>query len=142
MGTVHVRDMLDDDTPWACESSLRRLKVCFKVDQDISEAGQRILLERLSRLYNLELLDLSCEKRAVYSLDLRLESGLEQLATLTRLEELALFRTEQGTTIRDVHWMIDHWKNLKRFRGLRRSRYYPLGYMLRTLNHAGISTAK
>ncbi|KAK3810274.1 MAG: hypothetical protein J3Q66DRAFT_391397 [Benniella sp.] len=94
MGTVHVRDMLDDETPWACESSLRRLKVCFEVDQDISEAGQRILLERLSRLYNLELLDLSCEKRVVYSLDLRLESGLEQLATLIRLEELALFRTE------------------------------------------------
>ncbi|KAK3810276.1 MAG: hypothetical protein J3Q66DRAFT_391399 [Benniella sp.] len=88
MGIVHVRDMLADDAPWACESSLRHLDVCFKVEADASEAEKRVLLERLSRLHNLKQLDLSTRAFLVQSLDLRLESGLEQLATLTQLEEL------------------------------------------------------
>ncbi|KAK3810275.1 MAG: hypothetical protein J3Q66DRAFT_352675 [Benniella sp.] len=118
MGTVpvQVRDMLNDDAPWVCEDSLKHLAVCFNVEEDISKAGQRILFERLSRLHKLEQLDLSC-KPPVQSLDLRLEAGLEQLATLTRLEELTFRGTVQKMKVKDAEWMIEHWKSLKSVKG-------------------------
>ncbi|KAK3810306.1 MAG: hypothetical protein J3Q66DRAFT_352736 [Benniella sp.] len=89
MGIVQVRDMFEHDGPWACESSLKRLGVYFKVDDNVSEAEQRMLFERLSKLHRLERLDLSTETGVVHVLDLRQESGLGNMATLTRQEELA-----------------------------------------------------
>jgi len=73
-------------------------------------------LERLSRLHNLKQLDLSTRAFLAQSLDLRLESGLEQLATLIQREELNFSGTVQRMKMVDVEWMIGHWKNLKRLR--------------------------
>ena len=89
MGVVQVRGMFDHDGPWACESSLKRLGVYFKVDDNVSEAEQRMLFERLSKLHRLERLDLSTETGVVHVLDLRQESGLGNMATMTRHEELS-----------------------------------------------------
>ncbi|KAK3810271.1 MAG: hypothetical protein J3Q66DRAFT_352668, partial [Benniella sp.] len=113
MGPIQVRDMLDDDTPWACESSLRYLGGGFNINDGTEEAGQRVLLERLSRFRNLESLDLVCQPPRPKTLDLRLESGLDQLVTLTQLRVITVFHTRPGMTMNEVKWMIKHWKNLK-----------------------------
>lgn len=141
MGTVQVREILKDDAPWVCERSLKHLGVCFKVENHIAKPGQKVLLERLSRLCNLELLDLSSLTSLVQSLDLRLESGLEQLATLTRLEELTIVNTTQKMKKKDVEWMIQHWKNLKCIKGpLNGHDGVERQGMLARLGEAGIAT--
>ncbi|KAK3810272.1 MAG: hypothetical protein J3Q66DRAFT_352670 [Benniella sp.] len=142
VGPIQVRDMLDDDTPWACESSLRYLGGGFNVDEGIEEAGQRVLLERLSRFHNLELLSLVCEPPRSKTLDLRLESGLNQLATLTRLQAINVRHTGQEMTMNEVEWIIKHWKNLRRFIGALHYNDDKSREMIARLREAGISTER
>jgi len=115
IGTVQVHDLVEDSTPWACERSLRQLQVCIKASDTVGETEQR-MFERLSRLRNLELLSLS-SGMLLHGLGLCLGSGLEQLTTLTRLVELDFINTVQKMTMKDVEWMIEHWKSLKDVRG-------------------------
>lgn len=113
-------DYFMDGEPWACERSLKVLEVCFEISPWKTEAGQEALLERLSRLSNLERLDL-CDRETldnVLTLDFRLEKGLERLGALRRLEELKINRTIQELTNQDVEWIIKHWRNLKRLEGV------------------------
>jgi hypothetical protein len=142
MGPIQVRDMLDDDAPWACESSLRYLGGGFNVDESTEEAGQRVLLERLSRFRKLESLSLMCELPRSKSLDLRLESGLDQLATLTQLRVINVVHTDQEMTMNEVEWILKHWKNLRRFNGALHYNDAKSREMIARLCKAGISTER
>ncbi|KAG0229008.1 hypothetical protein B0O80DRAFT_463671 [Mortierella sp. GBAus27b] len=131
--------MEDDDAPWACEGSLKVLEVCFQVLYKEKEVQQSALLERLSKFSNLERLDLSNRQSSGLSLDFRLESGLGQLATLTRLKELAFGYTMQEMTAEDVQWMIHHWKDLKSVEGtLNVKDKIECGRMVAMFHEAGI----
>ncbi|KAI8348090.1 hypothetical protein B0O80DRAFT_502221 [Mortierella sp. GBAus27b] len=109
-----------DATPWACEKSLRTLEVCFEFTSRDATEQQDSLLRLLSRLSNLERLDLSNEGslETVFSLDLRLDRGLVQLATLRRLEKLNICRTAQRMALEDIEWIITHWGSLKTLEGI------------------------
>jgi hypothetical protein len=136
-GEVRDCDAMVDDAPWACECSLRDLKVQFRP----KKVEQRGLIRRLSRFRNLERLDVS---NWVYHLpgpDFRLESGLDQLATLTRLKELRLTRTDQAMTLKDLEWMIDHWKNIEAISGTLNSDDLESGRLWLRCNEAGISVS-
>jgi len=117
VGTIKVNDMLHDHAPWACENSLKLMRIDFKFEDDVVAAEQMVLFERISKLHNLKKLVLSTLTSVVQSLDLCLESGLKQLVTLTQLEELYFDKTFQQMTMKEVEWMIKHWKNLRIIRG-------------------------
>lgn len=118
---MFAREFQEEEAPWACERSLKTLEVCFRVSYASEGTEQRILMERISRLYMLERLDISNQEDSpgsVFSLQFSLGKGLEQLATLTSLKELVVEYTEQKMTGEDVAWMIRSWKNLKSVDGL------------------------
>jgi hypothetical protein len=93
------------------------MRIDFKFEDDVVAAEQMVLFERISKLHNLKKLVLSTLTSVVQSLDLCLESGLKQLVTLTQLEELYFDKTFQQMTMKEVEWMIKHWKNLRIIRG-------------------------
>ncbi|KAF9953925.1 hypothetical protein BGZ65_004347 [Modicella reniformis] len=113
-------DYFLDGVPWACEKSLKVLEICFEVLPRMRSEDLGPLLILLSRLRNLERLDLTDPEASlsnILSLEFRLDKGLEQLATLTRLKRLVIERTIQESTMEDVEWMINHWRNLKCIEG-------------------------
>jgi hypothetical protein len=101
IGSVMSQDILDGQ-PWICEQSLEVLFASFGLTplQD-TDYHQRQVIQRISRLANLKELTLAHDRDGA-SLDLRLESGLEQLATLKRLEKLWLYSTTQRLSVQDV----------------------------------------
>ncbi|KAF9152108.1 hypothetical protein BG015_005767 [Linnemannia schmuckeri] len=109
--------------PWACRR-LRRLVVFFSMadNKDNNEANS-LLFEQLSRLEQLEEIDVSQTTRygSDYKLiyepapQWRLDHGLAQLSTLTRLWRLTCDSTKQDMRIEDVEWMLAHWPLLRRF---------------------------
>jgi len=52
-----------------------------------------------------------------YQLDLKLDSGLGLLSTLTRIRELNCERLRTGMEFGDLQWMVQHWKALERLVG-------------------------
>ncbi|KAF9938949.1 hypothetical protein BGZ65_011839 [Modicella reniformis] len=117
-----IQDVTEVDIPWGCEVSLKRLEVCFQISSTAKDDNekQEVLFKRLSKLHNLERLDISNQDESpgnVQSLNFRLSQGLDQLATLTCLKELVLDYTKQQMTIEDVEWMIRHWRNFKSVEG-------------------------
>ncbi|KAG0284806.1 hypothetical protein BGZ97_008054 [Linnemannia gamsii] len=76
-------------------------------------------LARLTKLQSLNISDWEDEEDAENpTLDLRLESGLDQLGSLQDLEDLE-FRCEGGTyiTAADAHWMVNNWPAMKNVSG-------------------------
>ncbi|KAK3810284.1 MAG: hypothetical protein J3Q66DRAFT_391404 [Benniella sp.] len=102
-----------DGPPWVCEHSLKVLgiEVSFSLNQGADY--QRQVLQRISRLANLKGLLLDRGRRIEKGLDLRLENGLEQLATLKRLEKIEVHYRMEPFSECDVEWMINNWKSLK-----------------------------
>ncbi|KAK3810285.1 MAG: hypothetical protein J3Q66DRAFT_443804 [Benniella sp.] len=113
---VMSQDIIDSP-PWVCERSLKLLHIgiSFSFLQDADY--QRQVLQRISRLTNLKNLMLDCGLGDAKSLDLRLENGLDQLATLKKLEKLRLHLRMEPLSVRDAEWMINNWKNLKEVNG-------------------------
>ncbi|KAK3810287.1 MAG: hypothetical protein J3Q66DRAFT_352697 [Benniella sp.] len=118
--SVMSQDIIDGP-PWACGSSLTKLTAGFQFipDQDNQYLvyHQRQVLQKVSRLTNLKELHLIRGRYNTRSLDLRLETGLDHLVTLKQLETFSLFTGIYCASVRDVEWMIDNWKNLKKFNG-------------------------
>ncbi|KAG0229170.1 hypothetical protein BGX31_006298 [Mortierella sp. GBA43] len=109
-------DYLMDNTPWACETTLRILEVNFEINPRPGGGGpqQMAIMGRLSKLVNLERLDMSDNWKWR---PIQLSYGLKKLATLTKLQELVLPKESQLLTFDDVEWMIEHWRNLKSIQG-------------------------
>lgn len=92
MHQVKSQDILGG-LPWVCEHSIRtlRLNVIIPSGQDV-DLHQRLVLERVSRLVNLETLVLNHTDHNGdgIHLGLRLGKGLEQLNTLKKLVNLTV----------------------------------------------------
>jgi hypothetical protein len=116
-------DYFLDDAPWACERSLKTLEICFEISPTPwdKDRQQSAIVKRLMRLSSLERLDLTDPQTRTHGgpsgLEFRLERGLEQLATLTRLKEIVFYPKIEQLAMEDVEWMIKHWKNLKSVKG-------------------------
>ncbi|KAG0320129.1 hypothetical protein BG000_003688 [Podila horticola] len=99
--------------PWVC-SRLARFMICIEIQDSERETirnQSREIFGRLSKLPSLIVLNIGPAEHApiVQGLDLRLESGIDQLLTLTRLERLNFYLTIQDMSAEDVAWM----KNMK-----------------------------
>jgi len=106
---IASQDILDGQ-PWACDRSMKDLTLWFVItpgqDEDV-DFHQRHVLERISQLSNLESLCLFSDNRStdVINLDLRLEKGLGQLATLKRLKRVSFLDNTQNMSHADVEVM-------------------------------------
>ncbi|KAG0235861.1 hypothetical protein BGX31_004145 [Mortierella sp. GBA43] len=109
-------EYLMNNTPWACEITLRTLEVSLEIKP--SPGGdapqQEAIMTRLSKLVNLERLDMS--NKWIWK-PIQLSCGLKRLGTLTKLQELVLPIERQCLSLEDVEWMIAHWRNLKSIEG-------------------------
>ncbi|KAK3811017.1 MAG: hypothetical protein J3Q66DRAFT_350790 [Benniella sp.] len=129
---------VDSDTgsikPWACERSLKVLKLEVigiprpdlkrnRDDEEYPGQGREIqgrVYDRLARLTNLERLRLG---RDSYDgnpqcLEMSLESGLDKLSGLKRLNELSVKRMATRIGVKEVQWIAEHWPRMRAFYGL------------------------
>ncbi|KAG0230745.1 hypothetical protein BGX31_005722, partial [Mortierella sp. GBA43] len=120
---------------WACESTLRILKVRFTniprpdlgpryVQETYPGQGRELqdqVYERLARLTNLEILQLGhCQprdgmttERADYGcLEMSLESGLGKLSKLKSLRDLCVTSLKTRIGVKEAQWMAEHWPRL------------------------------
>ncbi|KAG0088011.1 hypothetical protein BGZ93_006705 [Podila epicladia] len=122
--------------PWACEGTLKKLKVRITEVPPVVGALptiQRKVYERLARLENLEVLWLGHQPQVVLGehslddalfhqetcLDMTLASGLGKLDRLQNLSELNLSGMEHGLDYGvEAEWMAKHWPKLAVVSGL------------------------
>jgi hypothetical protein len=93
-GEVTARNILQGQ-PWVCERTLKTLHLCVIISpgQDTDHQQQHVL-ERISRLYNLENFGLlhgtGTSDEGITHISLELGKGLEHLSTLKKLRRLLL----------------------------------------------------
>lgn len=136
---ISVTDLKLTPQPWVCHG-LKRLSVFFASDP-VDPSADSLVFEQLSRLQWLESLDVSqqhewfesigvsqhhdsdviwsptIESTVLQTVKLRLDSGLEQLATLTRLRSYIFYNTGQNMEGDDVEWMLTRWLYLESMNG-------------------------
>ncbi|KAF9351987.1 hypothetical protein BGX34_000247 [Mortierella sp. NVP85] len=96
-----------DGPPWVCEHALKVLGIEISFSLNQGADYQRQVLQRISRLTNLNELILDRGHRTKNSLNLRLENGLDQLATLKQLKKLGLHPGMELPGVRDVEvWIL------------------------------------
>ncbi|KAG0246901.1 hypothetical protein B0O80DRAFT_466744 [Mortierella sp. GBAus27b] len=130
-------------TPWACEATLRELKVVITgiPRPDLTGEGvikekylgqgpelQGLVYDRLARLMNLETLWLGHNPNIMRNdpekakrkdcLELSLESGLHKLAGLKALKELNVWGMRLRMGSKEAQWMVEHWPGLRAIYGL------------------------
>ncbi|KAF8927931.1 hypothetical protein BGZ58_010015 [Dissophora ornata] len=99
-----------DDEVWACERTLRRLRVHIDVGDVGGDTGpNELILKRLGRLQALELLDVV--KQPHQLLKFQLSEGLWRLGGLKRLRVLSI--RDCALSLEDVEWMVKHWPLLQ-----------------------------
>ncbi|KAF9953558.1 hypothetical protein BGZ65_004604 [Modicella reniformis] len=125
---------------WACESSLKVLKVMVTgiprpdlegvevVGEVYAGEGPTIqsqVYDRLARLTNMESLWLghsrpnsSNSKKLWDCLEMSLESGLDKLSGLKGLKELSVSHMSTKIGLKELQWMIEHWPRLRAIYGL------------------------
>ncbi|KAF9176749.1 hypothetical protein BGZ51_009503 [Haplosporangium sp. Z 767] len=121
--------------PWACERSLKVLKVLVTNVSDDSDhycsATQSQVYKRLARLINLETLWLGHDPRIATErhpdisvgqqdncLQMSLESGLDMLQGLTALQELSVSNMNTLIGWKELQWMTQHWPRLRIIMGM------------------------
>ncbi|KAG0298096.1 hypothetical protein BGZ98_000322, partial [Dissophora globulifera] len=132
--------------PWVC-TKMEDLDMTIVFDPEETDRLQPLVFEQLSKLTALEYLDLSGRAIAAdmdssrggededlsdigdsfhryaklmpykRSIDLRLEMGLDKLATLRLLKRLRFLGTTQRIGKDEVEWMLKNWKCLNGVRG-------------------------
>ncbi|KAF9120375.1 hypothetical protein BGW39_011468 [Mortierella sp. 14UC] len=142
---VSIKDLRTIPQPWVCRG-LRCLEVVFINDEDdsddtgndepdaaggdssggVSKSFSWVVFEHLSTLHRLEVLNISPTNiwfrtdprtNKLKGPQFRLDVGLGQLATLTRLKELSLDNTKQDLRREDVEWMLEQWLMLEKLTG-------------------------
>ncbi|KAK3810173.1 MAG: hypothetical protein J3Q66DRAFT_64104 [Benniella sp.] len=108
--------------PWVC-SRLRTLFMDLQFDPlTISDIQPRVF-EQIARLCRLEYLRLwggraSASRRVVsFSVDLRLQNGLDKLSTLRSLRVIEFRGSTQKMGKKEIVWMLEHWRSLEMIRG-------------------------
>lgn len=137
---IYAKDFVDLDhatgalNPWACEKSLKVLKVLVTSvcgHESYRPAPQSQVYRRLARLTNLETLwlghdpHISTERRANDSaieqtqcLQMSLESGLNMLQGLKALQELSVSNMMTLIGWRELQWMTQQWPRLRIIMGM------------------------
>ncbi|KAF9344414.1 hypothetical protein BGX34_005695, partial [Mortierella sp. NVP85] len=124
---LHVPDIFADDIaqggPWVCQQLLE-LKIGIRV-KETDQGLQPLVFKRLSTLVRLTKLDMSGANHdnGEGVLEFRLDCGLGELAGLQALRTVVYYdafavRLRDQIEAKDVEWMIDNWKKLKRIRGV------------------------
>ena len=119
---ISLEDLGLSPGPWACRR-LRRLVVFFTMDNNQDINLTTMLFEQLSKLEQLQEIDVSQTTRYGWDYKLitepapqwRLDHGLAQLSTLPRLWRLTCSSTRQDMRVEDVEWMLAHWPLLREF---------------------------
>jgi hypothetical protein len=122
--------------PWACEKSLKVLKIVIAYVHDYPDrysATQSQVYERLARLVNLETLwlghnaHIEAERLPRTSmpeqdscLQMSLESGLDMLQGLTALQELNVSNMDTLIGWKELQWMTQHWPRMQIIMGMDR----------------------
>ncbi|KAK3810812.1 MAG: hypothetical protein J3Q66DRAFT_56106 [Benniella sp.] len=140
---IDLRPTTESLRTWACEKSLRVLKITIKdiprpdlgeqsvVKETYHGQGREIqgrVYDRLARFTNLETLWLGSflgqgtgDRQRLGSqkdcLEMSLESGLHKLAGLKLLKELDVTQLATRIGLKEVQWMAGHWPKLKTIRG-------------------------
>ncbi|KAI8604494.1 hypothetical protein EDD21DRAFT_412022 [Dissophora ornata] len=100
--------------PWVC-LSLESLSICFMFS-DTEQHLQPLIFERLAKLTRLEYLYSAAvrthfQEKYPVPLQFRLQSGLDALSGLWRMESFAASHSKSlGED--ELRWMLVHWKNL------------------------------
>ncbi|KAF9085786.1 hypothetical protein BGX29_001776 [Mortierella sp. GBA35] len=113
---IALKDLRSSPQPWVC-LGLKRLSMFFVSDPD-APGDNALLFDQLSRLGRLELLDVSQPYKSngrgiEKSSQWRLDSGLSQLSTLTRLERFNFANTKQELREEDVEWVLEYCPRLE-----------------------------
>ncbi|KAF9101596.1 hypothetical protein BGX27_011406 [Mortierella sp. AM989] len=111
---IQVKDVVGG-RPWVC-LSLRELKVCF-LFHGLENDLQPLVFERLSRLTQLETLEVGYAKRRLVphveeGLVFRLHSGLAALAILKRLKFVDVYNLRLVLGANELEWMKTNWTSL------------------------------
>ncbi|KAG0040695.1 hypothetical protein BGZ82_011233 [Podila clonocystis] len=106
--------------PWSC-LNLENFSVGIHIDkseQGPVRAQSRAIFKQLSLLKRLKILIISrLNVQSFQGLDLSLNSGLDQLATLENLQKLDFRGSIQNMSAEDIAWMGDTWKRLRTVEG-------------------------
>ncbi|KAF9286413.1 hypothetical protein BGZ88_009103 [Linnemannia elongata] len=139
--TMYAKEFVDLDqatgelNPWACERSLKVLKVLVASVSDnpnaYRPATQRQVYKRLARFINLETLWLGHDPRISIELksdttadtqdkclQMSLDSGLDMLQGLTALQELSVSNMRTLIGWKELQWMTQHWPRLRIIMGM------------------------
>ncbi|KAF9096553.1 hypothetical protein BGX23_010964 [Mortierella sp. AD031] len=113
---IALKDLRSSPQSWVC-LGLKRLSMFFVSDPD-APGDNALLFDQLSRLGRLELLDVSQPYKSngrgiEKSSQWRLDSGLSQLSTLTRLERFNFANTKQELREEDVEWVLEYCPRLE-----------------------------
>ncbi|KAI8604500.1 hypothetical protein EDD21DRAFT_441118 [Dissophora ornata] len=113
-GGVLAKDVIEGK-PWVC-LSLESLTICFMFS-DREQHLQPLIFERLAKLKRLEYLysgtaRASFQKKYPVPLQFRLESGLDALSGLWRMNRFTTRGRSQSLGEDELRWMLVHWKEL------------------------------
>ncbi|KAK3810325.1 MAG: hypothetical protein J3Q66DRAFT_65430 [Benniella sp.] len=126
-GEVAAQNILQGQ-PWVCERTLKTLHFCVIISpgQDADHQQQHVL-ERISRLYNLENFGLltgsGTTGQGITHINLQLGKGLEHLSALKKLRTLFLYSRSILMAETDVEWMLDNLKSLEHIHGFMNTKF-------------------
>ncbi|KAF9383078.1 hypothetical protein CPB97_006765 [Podila verticillata] len=116
--------------PWACKDTLDTLAINItrrdqfgELEDDVRfHRTQQRVCERLGTFVNLKVLQLAPKAYRDEGQDeclyLTLETGLDKMAQLEKLEELYIANMDHRVGLQEVKWMVEHWPKLWKFCGL------------------------
>ncbi|KAF9547309.1 hypothetical protein EC957_008658 [Mortierella hygrophila] len=119
---ISLEDICLSPRPWVCRR-LRRLVAFFTMASNQSDGAETLFFEQLSRLEQLEDIDVSqapllgSDYKAIFepAPQWRLDHGLSRLSTLSRLRRFKCDHGMQDMRVEDVEWMLVHWPSLRMF---------------------------
>ncbi|KAF9355499.1 hypothetical protein BGX34_010435 [Mortierella sp. NVP85] len=106
--------LIAEGKPWVC-LKLESLNIGLKFDPSTLSRIQPLVLNQLSRLTRLQEIFIwgnKDEENPGATVDLRLERGLDKLATLKSLRIVCLSDGTQKMNDQEIDWMVEHWTSL------------------------------
>ncbi|KAF9110997.1 hypothetical protein BGX27_005524 [Mortierella sp. AM989] len=92
------------------------IKQCRKVYEQLAVLKQLRELNTLGAINTLVYIDNSPQQHLI-PLPLRLKAGLNLMSTSSKLEDIRFWGGNQEVHMKELKWMVQHWKRLKRIKG-------------------------
>lgn len=173
---ITAQEILDSGPSWVCHG-LQKLSIIIDMafqrdtvpipkftEQEMDQC--RAVFKQLATLTRLRVLDMLMRKRRplkrrvyvgsryeeyeIVPLPMRLKAGMDQLSRLTELRKVTFWSGRQATYRKEVLWMLDHWKWLKKLQAFwtirsyaenRTDKDFHSGSLYSLLANSGISTS-